>query len=171
MNATLPSRESLEAWRALVNTSVALMQRLDDDLHRFHNLSLAEYDVLITLANAPERRLRHQDLLSHARLTKSGLSRLADRMEADGLIRTERCPSDRRGAFAVLTALGKRRLQAAARTHSAGIESLFGRHLDNREAASLTAMLARVTTALTGPSTGCPATSGTAHTETSTTRV
>ncbi len=145
---TVPSSTCLGAWRALVDASAALIGRLESDLERNHDLSLPGYEVLIHLAETPGRRLRLQNLVPHTRLTKSGVSRLVDRLEAQELIRTERCASDGRGNWAVLTETGQARLTAAAADHLRGIEELFGRHLDDSEAALLTSVLLRVRSAL-----------------------
>jgi DNA-binding MarR family transcriptional regulator len=139
------------AWMALLDAHSRLTTRLEADLERGHGLSLAEYEVLHRLTSSPGHRLRLNELTSHARMTKSGMSRLVDRMQQRGLLGTERCPSDRRGAYAVLTANGGAVFRRAAALHLRGVQEHFGRHLDDSEAASLRVGLERVRDALGDP--------------------
>jgi DNA-binding MarR family transcriptional regulator len=143
------------AWVALLDAHSRLTTRLEAELERAHGISLAEYEVLYRLSAATEQRLRLNELTSHARMTKSGVSRLVDRMQQSGLICTERCPSDRRGAYAVLTAEGKAVFRRAATLHVRGVQDHFGRHLNDDEAAALRVTLERVRDAL--PAAGCRA--------------
>ena len=159
MKAERPDSCRLAAWLALLDAHRRLTSRLEADLERSHGLSLAEYEVLCRLEDAPGQRLRLHELTAHTRMTKSGVSRLVDRMQSSGLLRTERCPSDRRGAFAVLTADGSAVFARAASIHLRGIQDHFGRHLGDDEAAAVRAALERVRDALPGP--GCrPAAAG-----------
>ena len=139
---------------ALLDAHSRLTARLEADLDRACGVSLAEYEVLFRLQDTPEHRLRLNELTAHARMTRSGVSRLVDRMQAAGLLRTERCPSDRRGAFAVLTAAGEALFRRAVTLHLRGVQDHFGRHLDDAEAVSVRAALERVRDALPGPA--CP---------------
>jgi DNA-binding MarR family transcriptional regulator len=148
-----PDACRLAAWMALLDAHDRLTGRLAAELERGHGISLAEYEVLFRLTEAPGQRLRLNELTSHARMTKSGVSRLVERLHAAGLIRTERCASDRRGAFAVLTAAGQGVFRRAAVLHLQGVQAHFGRHLDDHEAAALLTALERVRDALPGP--GC----------------
>jgi DNA-binding MarR family transcriptional regulator len=141
------------AWMALLDAHSRLTSRLEAELQRGHGISLAEYEVLYRLSDAPDQRLRLNELTSHTRMTKSGVSRLVDRMQQSGLISTERCPSDRRGAFAVLSPDGRAVFRRAAALHLRGVQDHFGRHLDDNEAAALRTTLERVRDAL--PSAGC----------------
>ena len=155
MKAERPDACRTAAWVALLDAHSRLTQRLEAELERAHGVSLAEYEVLYRLSQAAGQRLRLNELTSHARMTKSGVSRLVDRMQSGGLITTERCPSDRRGAFAVLTAEGQSVFRRAAALHLRGVHEYFGRHLDDDEAASLRRTLERVRDAL--PAAGCRA--------------
>ena len=103
----------------------SVVRRLDDDLRREHGLSLQEYGALLHLARAPERRLRMTRLSEALLLSKSGVTRLIDRLEADGLVARHACPSDARGAEAAITSAGVARLRDAAPTHLRGIETYF----------------------------------------------
>jgi DNA-binding MarR family transcriptional regulator len=90
-----------------------------------HKLSLAEFDVLIRLARSPRYRLRMSDLAAQTILSTSGVTRVVDRLERDGLVTREACPSDRRGFFAVLTEAGQDRLERILPEHNALIETWF----------------------------------------------
>ncbi|MFN2569130.1 MAG: MarR family winged helix-turn-helix transcriptional regulator [Candidatus Dormibacteria bacterium] len=150
MSSTKPEPDRLRTWRAFLESHVAVVGRLEDELQNTHHLSLAGYEVLLRLAEAPGGRLRMHDLVSCALMTKSGVTRLVDRMEAEGLLCRESCPSDRRGAYAVLTPEGRHRLRRAAPTHLEGIEEHFTRHLSDEEAAAMDAALKRIRAALPG---------------------
>ena len=128
----LDERE-LRAWRGLLRAHAALTKALDADLDSAHGLPLSSYEVLLYLDDAPERRLRMRDLAASVILSRSGLTRLADRLEREGLIRRESCPSDARGAYAVLTRAGAETLAIARTTHLAGVRSLFLQHFSEDE--------------------------------------
>ena len=113
------------AWTGMIRVHERLMQELDAELERAHGLSLAEFDVLAQLDEAPERRMRMADLADAVLLTRSGVSRLVDRLEARGLVVRARCPSDARGLNASLTEAGAARLAEAAVTHLAGVRRRF----------------------------------------------
>jgi len=149
-----PDVGRMAAWVALLDAHSRLTSRLEAELERGHGLSLAEYEVLFRLDAAPGQRLRLNELTSHTRMTKSGVSRLVERMQRSGLLSTERCPSDRRGAYAVLAPKGLAVFRRAAALHLRGVQDHFGRHLDDAEAASLRVALERVRDALGTP--GCP---------------
>jgi MarR family 2-MHQ and catechol resistance regulon transcriptional repressor len=109
----------------LAESYTGLRIELDRDLVRDADLPLAWFELLIRLARSPGRRLRMSDLASQTRLTPSGLTRAVDRLEAAGLVERLPCPSDRRGAFAALTAEGLTRTRAAVGPHLDHVE----RHL------------------------------------------
>jgi DNA-binding MarR family transcriptional regulator len=113
------------AWIGMVRVHERIMQELDAELERAHDLSLAEFDVLIQLSESPERRMRMADLAEAVLLTRSGVSRLVDRLESRGLVERSRCPSDARGLNASLTDTGAARLAEAAVTHLAGVRERF----------------------------------------------
>jgi DNA-binding MarR family transcriptional regulator len=143
-----PDACRVAAWMALLDAHSRLTGRLEAELERGHGIILAEYEVLYRLSQAREQRLRLHELTAHTRMTKSGVSRLVDRMQQRGLISTERCPSDRRGAFAVITQEGRAVFRRAAALHLRGVQDHFGRHLDDDEAAALRVTLERVRDAL-----------------------
>ncbi len=119
------NREEMGTWRALVAMNNRLFARLDEELARAHSISLAEYEVLVQLSEAPGGALRMSDLAERALVSRSGLTRRLDGMVEAGLVCRQACPSDRRGTLAVLTERGREALEAAAPTHVAGVR----RHL------------------------------------------
>ncbi|MER3418594.1 MAG: MarR family transcriptional regulator, partial [Chloroflexota bacterium] len=99
----------LGAWRAFLEAHARLARRLDDELRAGHGISLAEYDALLQLARAPGRRLRMNQLADRVILSRSGITRLVDRLVAAGLVERTTCSTDARGAEAVLTEAGVER--------------------------------------------------------------
>jgi DNA-binding MarR family transcriptional regulator len=126
----LDERE-LKAWRGLLRVHARISKALDVRLEAEHGLPLTSYEVLRYLADAEGQRMRMCDLASSVILSRSGLTRLVDRLERDGLLARESCSSDARGAFAKLTPAGQQKLAAARATHLAGVRSLFLDHLDD----------------------------------------
>ena len=123
---TLTARDPrIEPWRAFLQAHARVTRRLDEELRAEHDLSLAEYDALLTIADAPDRRIRMRQLADRVILSKSGVTRLIDRLVLDGLVQRDVCLSDARGAEAVLTPAGLDRLRHASRTHLRGIDEHF----------------------------------------------
>lgn len=141
----------LAAWRAFLNAHATVIDVLERELAAAECLPLSSYDVLLALAEAPERRRRMHELASAVVLSRSGLTRLVDRLEAEGLLRREACPTDRRGAFAVLTPEGLAALRRAWPIYARGIAEHFARHLDDAGARILTDTLERVRAAAPSP--------------------
>ena len=149
-NGWMPARPDpaqLAAWRLLLEAHAATTELLERELVAERGLPLTRYDVLLNLAEAPGGRLRMQELSASVLLSKSGLSRLVDRMVDAGLVRRERCQDDRRGWFAVLTDQGRSALRRAAPVHLRGIQEHFAQHLEPEEVQVLTTALARVVAA------------------------
>lgn len=115
----------LAPFSAFMRAYAAVARRLDEDLRAEHGLSLQEYGALLQLVWAPDRRARMSRLAEGLVLSKSGVTRLVDRLVADGLVERRVCPSDARGAEAALTEAGIARLRAAAPTHLRGISAYF----------------------------------------------
>lgn len=115
----------LRGWRGLLRVHTALVKALDDQLEEAHGLPLISYEVLLFVAEAEEQRMRMCDLASSVLLSRSGLTRLVDRLARDGLIERVACSDDARGAFAKLTPAGREKLRAARATHLAGVRALF----------------------------------------------
>jgi DNA-binding MarR family transcriptional regulator len=119
------NEEELAAWRGFLRVHSSLFRRLDAELLAANDLPVRSYEVLLLLEDAPERRLRMSDLSRSVLLSPSGVTRLVDRLEREGLVTRERCSEDGRGLNAVLTVAGDERLQAARATHLAGVRRLF----------------------------------------------
>ena len=113
------------------------MRELDAELQRAHDISLAEFDVLLQLSEAPDERMRMADLAQAVALTRSGVSRLVDRLEGRGLVERVSCPSDARGLNASLTDVGSALLAEAAGTHLAGVRARFVERLAADDVARL----------------------------------
>lgn len=140
--------DRLRAWRRFLEAHAALLSVLEQELEERQDLPLSWYDVLVHLAEAEDERLRMQDLADAVLLSKSGLTRLIDRMESDGLVERMACKTDRRGTFAVLTDRGRQTLRDAAPDHLDGVAQHFGRHLSEDEAATIEAAMTRILTSL-----------------------
>jgi DNA-binding MarR family transcriptional regulator len=111
------SEDEQRHWRAWLAASLLLQDRLNRDLQEQHGLTMADYEILVRLSEAPDRRMRMSDLASTTLSSRSRLSHQIDRMVRAGLVEREACVADRRGAFAVLTDHGWETLVAAAPDH------------------------------------------------------
>ena len=109
----------------MLRAHAALTRELDAQLAREHKLPLSSYEVLLYLADAPDGRMRMSELAESVLLSRSGLTRLVDRLEREGLLKRERCESDARGWFAEITPAGRRLFDEARRTHLDGVRALF----------------------------------------------
>ncbi|MFP5218780.1 MAG: MarR family winged helix-turn-helix transcriptional regulator [Actinomycetes bacterium] len=149
MTSAAPARRrlsatELETWRTFLRAHAQVVRALEHDLVANHDLPLAHYDVLVQLSEAAGRQLRMTELAERVLLSRSGLTRLVDRLEREGLVRRQACPSDARGTLAVLTDDGVDRLREAWPTHLAGVlERVVGR-FDEPELRTLGALLARL---------------------------
>ena len=115
----------LRAWRGMLRAHAALAKALDAQLEAAHGLQLSSYEVLVYLADAEDERMRMCDLASSILLSRSGLTRLVDRLQREGLLERVACSDDARGAFAHLTPAGREKLRAARETHLAGVRAMF----------------------------------------------
>jgi DNA-binding MarR family transcriptional regulator len=134
----------LAAWRAFLTAHAALVDGIERDLARAGKIPLGAYDVLLALVEAPNHRLRMRELARTVVLSRSGLTRLVDRLEAQYLLRRERSEDDRRGAYAVLTDEGYAALRATWPVYAGAIVARFARHLSHDDARQLTAILQRL---------------------------
>lgn len=132
-----PRDTRLAPWRAFVMAQAHVSRRLDEDLRAEHGLSLQEYVALLFLVEAPERRLRMGRLAEALALSKSGATRLIDRLVDDGLVVRVTCSSDLRGAEAALTDAGVSRLRTAAPTHLRGIADYFLSAIDEADLSTI----------------------------------
>lgn len=141
-----PAAGELAVWRSFLRAHAQVLRTLESELAAADELPLASYDVLVQLTEAPLRRLRMTDLAERVLLSRSGLTRLVDRLERDGLVRREPCEDDARGLFAVVTDRGVDRLRQASRIHLAGIERHFVERFSAAELVQLGGLLARLST-------------------------
>ncbi len=125
--------DPIDVWAGLLRYHAAVVEALEAELQAETGLPLTWYDVLLQLEHAPGGRLRMQDLASAVVLSKSGLTRLVDRMEQAGLVERETCPSDRRGTFATITAQGRTRFLAAAPSHIRSVNRHFSAYLTDAQ--------------------------------------
>jgi DNA-binding MarR family transcriptional regulator len=128
----LTERE-LGAWRGLLRSHALLVKRLDAELEAAHGLALTSYEVLLHLSHAEERKMRMCDVAESVLLSRSGLTRLIDRLERDGFVERVSCADDARGAYAHLTAAGHAKLREAQHTHLEGVREHFLRHFGDGE--------------------------------------
>ncbi len=142
--AVVAESPGINAWRAFLQAHARVTRRLDEELQAAHGLSLAEYDALLQVAHAPGRRIRMNVLADRVILSRSGITRLVDRLEAAGSVERSACLSDARGQEAVLTAAGLSRLRAAAKTHLDGVQRYFLDRLDEGDLTNLEQCLGRV---------------------------
>lgn len=140
----LLDRAELGAWRGLLRVHSRMTKALDAELIAEHGISLSSYEVLLFLADAPDGQLRMSELADGVLLSRSGLTRLVDRMERDGLLRRERCEDDARGFNALITAEGRELFQSARRTHLDGVRELFLSHLSDDELRTLARLWEKV---------------------------
>jgi DNA-binding MarR family transcriptional regulator len=129
------------AWVRLLQVHAALVERMDRRLRAEHGLSLREYEVLLALS---EERLRRVDLARRVLLTQSGVTRILEKLMRDGLVEAAAGEADRRVSYAALTAAGRNRFLAAARTHRADIAEQFTAHLGERDLAALDRVLRKL---------------------------
>jgi DNA-binding MarR family transcriptional regulator len=132
------------AWRGLLRAHAALAKRLDAELERAHGLPMSSYEVLHHLAQANDGRMRMRDLAERAQLSRSGLTRLVDRLERDDLLHRCSCDHDARGAYACLTPEGRRRMEEARETHAAVVREHFLSRLSSSELSALAELWERI---------------------------
>jgi DNA-binding MarR family transcriptional regulator len=123
----------LGAWRGFLRTHAALSRALDTELTATHGLALSAYEVLLFLADSPEGHMRMSDLADSVLLSRSGLTRLVDRLERERLVERRSCPGDARGMNAVITDLGRERFAQARKEHLDGVRRRYLDHLSGDE--------------------------------------
>jgi DNA-binding MarR family transcriptional regulator len=138
------SATELGAWRGLLRVHTALVKELDAELAAAHNLPLSSYEVLITLESAPNRKRRMAELADSVLLSRSGMTRLVDRLVDHGMIERDHCTDDGRGCYAVLTDKGAQVLATARPTHLEGVRERFLRHFSEDELTMLAVLWERV---------------------------
>ena len=135
---------SLDAWRSYLQSHASIMRVLDAELVAGHGLTSRDYEVLLYLAQAPDRKLAMSELAESTKLTRSGITRLVDGLVASGLIERVACSADARVSYAHLTDAGYAKLRDAGRTHVDGISSLFLAHFSDDEVERLAELLGRL---------------------------
>jgi DNA-binding MarR family transcriptional regulator len=131
-------------WRDFLRAHSAVTRALEDELMRSRSFPLTWYDVMVQLVEAPGHRLRMAELADRVLLSRSGLTRLVDRLVKAGLVEREPVPDDARGTFTVLTAAGYAQLKAAAPLHLSGVMEHMMKHVRPEELAVFGAVVARI---------------------------
>lgn len=131
-------------WRLFLTTHTRLLEQMERDLSESNLPPLDWYDVLFTLKEAPDYRLRLSELAEKVLLSRSNLTRLIDRLEKAKLLRRESCPTDRRGTYAVLTDAGLAMQQQMWAVYSESIAATFAVHIDDEEVKILQEVLSRL---------------------------
>jgi DNA-binding MarR family transcriptional regulator len=150
VNVSAPAGEAqlgeaeLGAWRGLVRVHAALARELDAELDARHGMPLSSYEVLRCLSKAPSGRLRMAELAEHVLLSRSGMTRLIDRLEREGMVSRSTCDKDGRGCYAGLTDRGREMVEQARSTHIAVVRAGFLRHFSQDEMRELAMLFERV---------------------------
>ncbi|MGC4938206.1 MarR family winged helix-turn-helix transcriptional regulator [Kribbella sp. DT2] len=139
------------AWRALARAVLVIPRVLDADLLQNEGLNVTEYNVLMNLSEAPERSLRMSELANYVSITVSGLTRVVERLERQGLVERVRASSDGRGQVAVLTTEGLARLKKAWPVHLASVRRNVVDHLDGLDLTKLAKALTAIASTDLGP--------------------
>jgi DNA-binding MarR family transcriptional regulator len=144
LSSQVLSDQGLSAWVGLLRGHAALTRALNADLVTDHGLTLNDYEVLLRLSRAPERKMRRVDLAEQVLLTASGITRLLDGLQASGYVDKAACSSDARVTYAVLTDAGHEKLRSAAQVHLAGIRAKFAERYSDDELSTLAELLGRL---------------------------
>lgn len=141
---------ALEAWRSYLQSHASIVRELDAELVAVHGMTTRDYEVLLYLAQAPERKLPMSALATSTMLTRSGITRLVDGLVAAGWIERVACSSDARVSYAHLTNVGYAKLRDAGCTHIASIQRLFTERFSPEELDQLASLLSRLPGACQG---------------------
>ena len=145
MSQVLSEQSSgVRAFTALLRAHSFATRQLSAQLTADHGLTISDYEVLLRLARAPDRRMRRVDLSEQVVLTASGITRLLDGLERGGLVERGSCASDRRVVYAVLTDAGLTTVREASRSHVAQIDQFFGEHFDGDQLETVGDLLSRL---------------------------
>jgi DNA-binding MarR family transcriptional regulator len=140
-----PTADRLRAWRLYFESALALIDVLDAEMERDAGIPMRSYDALVHLEEAPGG-LRMNELAERVLYSKSGFTRVVDRLEEAGLVRRVRPEDDRRSILVVLTDEGRATLEHARRYHRHGIEQHFSGHLSDTDVKTLTRALEKLST-------------------------
>lgn len=146
MSQVLTAQESsaLSAWVRLLRAHSSISRAFNRDLTAGHGLTINDYEVLLLLSHAPDRRMRRVDLAEEVSLTASGMTRLLDGLQASGYVEKATCESDARVTYAVLTDAGLEQLEAAACSHVKAVRALFEERFSADELGQLVELLGRL---------------------------
>jgi DNA-binding MarR family transcriptional regulator len=147
MTVAAPDRlqpTELAAWRGLLEVHARVTHALDAQMRTEHGLPVSSYEVLMFLADAPAHRLRMSEIADRVLLSRSGLTRLVDRLEQLGLVSRCGVETDGRGAYAQLTEAGLDQARTARRTHLEGVRTFFLDHLNADDHEALAAIWDRL---------------------------
>jgi DNA-binding MarR family transcriptional regulator len=145
MSLTAPeTRTELAPWVSFLRAHATVIRELSAELVAAHGLTINDYEVLLRLSRAPDRRMRRVDLAQDVLLSPSGITRLLGGLEQAGLVERAACDSDARVVYAQLTPAGSTKLRAAAKTHVAGINRIFLDRFDEQEQDALAELLGRL---------------------------
>lgn len=139
-----PDRGRVNAWRALITSNALVIEKIERALVEAGLPPLGWYDVLLEISGVPDGRLRMHELARAVVLSRSGLTRLVDRLEGAGLLKREPDSTDRRGSYAAITDEGRAVLRRMWPVYAAGIAEHFGEHLTDDEARAIVTALGRV---------------------------
>ncbi len=139
------------SWRAYLLGTALLHERLDRDLRAEHDLSLPEYEILVRLSEAPERRVRMAEIADRMNFSRSRITHTVARLEHDGLVERTQCETDGRGVIAILTDAGYDRLVEAAATHVAGVRDGLIDIVSDTELEAIGCAFAKVSVRIGGP--------------------
>jgi DNA-binding MarR family transcriptional regulator len=135
---------ALEAWRGFLQSHASIVRVLDAELVSEHGITARDYEVLLYLAQTPDRQLAMSALAERTMLTRSGITRLVDGLVASELLARVACPKDARVSYAQLTEAGYEKLRQAGCSHVRSIQRLFVEHFTPDEVQQLADLLGRL---------------------------
>jgi DNA-binding MarR family transcriptional regulator len=156
MTATTSERlegAALDAWRSYLQSHASILRALDAELVAEHGMTTRDYEVLLYLAQAPERQLPMSSLAERTMLTRSGITRLIDGLVGAGWIERVPCAEDARISYAQLTGAGFEKLRQAGCAHIRSVRKLFVEHFSPDEIEQLATLLSRLPGARTAEGT------------------
>jgi DNA-binding MarR family transcriptional regulator len=144
VSPTIETPAAVRAWTRLLRAHASTTRALSGELHTDHGLTLNDFECLLVLSRSDEGRMKRVELAKRLLLTPSGITRLLEGLEEEGLVRRTTCPTDLRVAYAELTPEGRERLDAASCAHIESIRSLLEEHFTEDELAALGELLGRL---------------------------
>ena len=133
--------DEMGTWRAFIQVATRALDRLDHELQTAHDLTLGDYEILVSLSEEVDRRLQMSTLAERSLVSQSRLTYRVDRLEKRGYVSRVPCPTDGRRIWAQLTADGFAALEAAYPTHLAGVRRYVIDPVDHRDLAAVTRAL------------------------------